>query len=112
MAGPGDAIGPAVLGVLAAGIQDVELALDDDLLTLSGEKKSEKTEEKEGVHLSERAYGSFQRSFRLPFAPDPAKVTARFENGVLSVMLPRPPEAKPPAKRIAIGGGNGRGKPN
>jgi HSP20 family protein len=92
--------------------KDVELTIDDDLLTLAGEKKSEKTEEKEGVHLSERSYGSFQRSFRLPFAPDPAKVIARFENGVLSVRLPRPPEAKPAAKRIAIGGGNGQGKPN
>jgi HSP20 family protein len=92
--------------------KDVELALDDDLLTLSGEKKSERTEEKEGMHLSERSYGTFHRSFRLPFAPDSTKVVARFENGVLSVTLPRPPGAKPSVKRIAIMGGNGRGKPN
>ena len=92
--------------------KDVELALDDDLLTLSGEKKSERTEEKEGMHLSERSYGTFHRSFRLPFAPDSTQVVARFENGVLSVTLPRPPGAKPSVKRIAIMGGNGRGKPN
>jgi HSP20 family protein len=92
--------------------KDVELTLDDDLLTLSGEKKSERIEEKEGMHLSERSYGAFHRSFRLPFAPDPAKVVARFEHGVLSVTLPRPPGAKPSVKRIAIMGGNGRGKPN
>jgi HSP20 family protein len=64
------------------------------------------------MHLSERSYGAFHRSFRLPFAPDPAKVAARFENGVLSVHLPRPPGAKPSIKRIAIMGGEGRGKPN
>ena len=92
--------------------KNVELTIDDDLLTLAGEKKSEKTEEKEGLRLSERSYGSFHRSFRLPFAPDPAKVGARFENGVLTVTLPRPPEAKPSVKRIAIMGGEGRGKPN
>ena len=92
--------------------KDVELALDDDLLTLSGEKKSEKTEEKEGMHLSERCYGGFHRSFRLPYAPDPTKVVARFDNGVLLVTLPRPPGTKPSIKRIAIMGGNGRGKPN
>jgi HSP20 family protein len=92
--------------------RDVELTVDDDLLTLSGEKKSEKVEEKEGLHLSERSYGAFHRSFRLPFAPDPAKVTARFEKGILTVTLPRPPEAKHSIKRIAIMGGDGRGKPN
>lgn len=92
--------------------KDEELTLDDDLLTLSGEKKSERTGEKEGMHLSERSYGAFHRSFRLPFAPDSAKVVARFEQGVLSVTLPRPPGAKPSVKRIAITGGNGRGKPN
>ena len=92
--------------------KDVELALDDDLLTLSGEKKSEKTEEKEGMHLSERCYGGFHRSFRPPYAPDPTKVVARFDNGVLLVTLPRPPGTKPSIKRIAIMGGNGRGQPN
>ncbi len=84
--------------------KDVEVALDGDLLTLSGEKKQEKTEEKEGDHFSERSYGSFRRAIRLPWAADPAQATAAFDKGVLTVTLKRPPEAKPKVNRIPIGG--------
>lgn len=84
--------------------KDIEISLDGDLLTLSGEKRAEKTEEKEGVHISERSYGSFRRTLRLPWSPDPTKVAATFEKGVLSVTLPRPAEAKPTANRIPIAG--------
>ena len=69
--------------------RDVEVALDDDVLTIRAEKKQERREEREGIHLSERAYGTFQRSLRLPFHVDAEQVQARFDNGVLSVTLPK-----------------------
>ncbi|WP_198376495.1 Hsp20/alpha crystallin family protein [Neoroseomonas rubea] len=88
--------------------KDIEISLDGDLLTLSGEKRAETTEEKEGVHISERSYGSFRRTLRLPWSPDPAKVAATFEKGVLSVTLPRPAEAKPTVNRIPIAGASAK----
>ena len=84
--------------------KDVEVALDGDLLTLSGEKKQEKAEEKEGFHLAERSYGSFRRSIRLPWAADATQADATFDKGVLTVTLKRPPEAAPKVNRIPIGG--------
>jgi HSP20 family protein len=50
----------------------------------------------------ERSYGSFARSLRLPFAADPGKAKATFKNGVLSITLPKPPEAKAKAKKVPI----------
>lgn len=70
--------------------QDVDLRLEGDLLTLAGEKKEESKREEGGLHLTERSFGRFQRSFRLPFRPDPADVRAEFDKGVLHVTLPRP----------------------
>jgi HSP20 family protein len=84
--------------------KDVDLSLEGNVLTLSGEKRRETSQEKGGVHISERSYGSFRRAVRLPWAPNPAQATATFDKGVLSVTLPRPPEAKPAANRIPIGG--------
>lgn len=84
--------------------KDVEVSLDGDLLTLSGEKRQETSEEKEGIHISERSYGSFRRSIRLPWAADPAQASAAFDKGVLTVTLKRPPEAVPKVNRIPIGG--------
>jgi len=84
--------------------KDVEVSLDGDLLTLSGEKRQETSEEKEGLHISERSYGSFRRSIRLPWAADPAQASAAFDKGVLTVTLKRPPDAAPKANRIPIGG--------
>lgn len=83
--------------------KDVEVSLEGELLTLSGEKRSERTEEKEGQHLAERSYGSFRRSLRLPWAANPADATAAFDKGVLTVTLKRPPEAEAKANRIPIG---------
>lgn len=84
--------------------KDVELTLEGDLLTLSGEKCQERSEDKEGMHISERSYGSFRRAIRLPWPAEPARANATFEKGVLTVTLPRPPEAKAATKRIPIGG--------
>ncbi|MFX9061797.1 Hsp20/alpha crystallin family protein, partial [Acinetobacter baumannii] len=71
---------------------DIELSLEGDLLTLSGEKREERKTEEKGVHIQERSYGRFQRSLRLPFVPETNSVSASFENGVLRVTLPRPPK--------------------
>lgn len=83
--------------------KDVELSLEGDMLTLSGEKRQEKSDDKAGLHISERSYGAFTRSVRLPWAADPAQASASFDKGVLSVTLTRPPEARPAANRIPIG---------
>jgi HSP20 family protein len=69
--------------------QDIDVSLDDDVLTVRGEKKFERTDEKETYHFVERSYGTFQRSLRLPFSVNPDQVQASFENGVLTVRLPK-----------------------
>lgn len=84
--------------------KDVEVTLEGDMLTLSGEKRQEKSEEKAGMHISERSYGSFRRTIALPWAADPAQASAAFDKGVLTVTLKRPPEAKARTNRIPIGG--------
>lgn len=85
--------------------KDVEVLLSDGHLTIKGEKKQEKKEKKEDYYLHERSYGSFARSVTLPFDADPDKIKAKFANGVLTVTLPKPPEAKAKAKKIPIGKG-------
>jgi HSP20 family protein len=69
--------------------QDIDVSLDDDVLTIRGEKKFERKDEKETYHFVERSYGTFQRALRLPFPVDPEQVQASFENGVLTVTLPK-----------------------
>jgi HSP20 family protein len=83
---------------------DIDLSLDGDLLTLRGEKKQERTTEERGVHVQERSFGSFQRSLRLPFAPEPGSVAASFDKGVLRVTLPKPAQAQAKENRIPIKG--------
>ena len=68
---------------------DVEVALNDDVLTIRAEKKQERKEDREGVHISERMFGTFQRAIRLPFQVNPEQVQAKFENGVLQVTVPK-----------------------
>ena len=65
--------------------QDIDVSLDDDVLTIRGEKKFERKDDKENFHFVERSYGTFQRSLRLPYAVDSEQVQASFENGVLTV---------------------------
>jgi HSP20 family protein len=83
---------------------DVEISLDDDVLTIRGEKKLERTNEKENFHFMERSYGTFQRSLRLPFRVEPDQVQADFTNGVLTVTLPKT-KAQDRARRIQVGSG-------
>ena len=82
--------------------KDVSLALQDGVLTIRGEKKHEHDEEKEGYRMTERRYGSFQRSVRLPDTVDEDKVEASFNNGVLKVSLPKRPEAVGKQRTIPI----------
>src|SRR5262245_46427350 len=82
--------------------KNVSLALQDGVLTIRGERKHEHDEEKENYRVSERRYGSFQRSVRLPDTVDEDKVEATFNNGVLKVSLPKRPEAIGKQRTIPI----------
>ena len=74
--------------------KDIQLELQENLLTVKGEKKQAKEEKDERFHRVERSYGAFTRSVRLPVAVDGSKVTAAFKNGLLTVTLPKTPAAK------------------
>lgn len=84
--------------------KDIDLEIIDDIMTLKGEKKVEKEEkdEKSGMVMRERSYGAFSRTIRLPYAPDPAKVEAKFKKGVLKVTAPKPKDVAKKTKKIAI----------
>jgi HSP20 family protein len=79
---------------------DVTVETDDNVLTIRGEKKSEREEKKEQTRWIERCYGSFTRSFTLPANAQTERVAASFKDGVLTIEVPKRPEAKPRA--IAI----------
>jgi HSP20 family protein len=82
--------------------KNVEVKFADGLLTIKGEKREKKEEKKKDYHLSERSYGSFQRSFTVPDGVDADKIDATFKDGVLTVTLPKTPEAQRKEKQIAI----------
>lgn len=73
---------------------DIQVSVDGDLLTVKGEKKRETETKKEDYYFSERTYGAFSRSLRLPVEVKADKVTANLNNGVLEVHLPKAEEAK------------------
>jgi HSP20 family protein len=81
---------------------DVAIEFDDGVLTVSGERKAEHEESKEGYHRVERSFGAFSRSLTLPQGIDAGAVTASFDRGVLEIRIPKPEERKP--RKIAIGG--------
>ena len=82
--------------------KDIEVSVADDLLTIKGEKKEEKEERARNYYVSERRYGAFQRSFQLPSGIDAEKIEANFQKGVLTLTLPKTPEAQTKEKKIAI----------
>ena len=84
---------------------DVTIELEDNLLTVAGERKAEHESKQEGFYRLERAFGTFSRSLTLPQGIDPEAVTAGFENGVLEVRVPKPEQRKP--RKIAIAGRDG-----
>lgn len=83
---------------------DVKVELEDDVLTISGERKLEHEEKREGYRRIERASGTFSRSLTLPAGVDPASVQASFEKGVLEIKIPKPEQRKPHRVSIGVGG--------
>jgi HSP20 family protein len=84
--------------------EDVKIELEDNVLTISGERKAEHEERQEGYYRVERASGAFARSLTLPEGVDPSGVTANFDRGVLEVRIPKPEERKPRKVAISVGG--------
>ncbi len=82
--------------------EDVNISIENNVLTISGERKFEKKDEGDNFHRVERGYGSFTRSFTLPPTVSAENATAEFENGILHLTLAKREEAKP--RRIEIKG--------
>jgi HSP20 family protein len=82
--------------------EDVKVAVEDGVLTITGERKFEKEEKDKKYHRIERSYGSFYRSFTLPDGADGAKVAAEFKDGVLKVHLPKSEKATPKAVEVKV----------
>src|SRR3954454_9237173 len=79
---------------------DFAIELEDNVLTVSGERKAEHEEKNEGFYRMERSFGQFRRSLTLPEGVDAEKIAATFDKGVLEVRIPKPEERKP--RRVAI----------
>ncbi len=82
--------------------KDVDIRFENGLLTLRGERKLEKDDKRENYHRIERFYGTFTRSFSLPGTIDPEKIKAESKNGILTVHLPKKPEAKPKSIQVKV----------
>jgi HSP20 family protein len=80
--------------------KDVEISIDDDTLTIRGEKKIEENQKDKNVQLSERSYGVFLRVLQLPPGIDPSSVQATMSNGVLKIAIPKPAKSEP--KKIEV----------
>jgi HSP20 family protein len=85
--------------------KDIEVTKDGEVLTIRGEKKEEKETKEKGYFLSERRYGSYLRTLRLPNGIDDSKIEAKAENGVLTILLPKTPETISKPKKIEIKSG-------
>ncbi len=79
---------------------DIDVSIEDNVLTVSGERKFEKNEDEGTFRRVERSYGTFRRSFALPRGVDPSKVEAKFEDGVLTLNLPKSELAK--SRKITV----------
>jgi HSP20 family protein len=94
--------GELVLTAEVPGIdeKDIEIKVEDNTLTLKGERKFEKETKEENYHRIERSYGSFYRAFTLPNSIDPEKIQATHENGVLKITMPKRSELHPRKVKI------------
>lgn len=86
-------------------VEDIDISMTGNSLTIKGEKKSEKEEKGERYYRSERSYGSFRRSIPLPEEVEEEEIEATYKNGVLKVKLPKSPETQKGAKQIEIKSG-------
>ncbi len=82
--------------------KDVDVSLTDDMLVIKGEKRDEREKREKDYHVTERSFGEFRRSFRVPDNVDPNKVTASFSKGVLKVLLPKSKKAAAKERTIPI----------
>ncbi len=80
---------------------DIDLRIEGDMLTIQGERSNQQERDEHGYHVMERSSGSFQRSLRLPFEPDPEKLTADCQNGVLTIHVPKEGQQQR-SKRIEV----------
>jgi HSP20 family protein len=80
--------------------KDIEIKIEDNTLSLRGERKFEKETKEENYHRIERSYGSFYRAFTLPNSIDPDRIQAEYENGVLKISMPKRQELKPRKVKI------------
>jgi HSP20 family protein len=83
---------------------DVKIEVEDNVLTISGERKSEYEQRSEGYHRIERSFGSFSRSLTLPEGVDADAIQASFDSGVLEVQIPKPEQHKPRKVQISLAG--------
>jgi len=82
--------------------KNVEVKVANGVLTIKGEKEEDKEEKKKDYYVRERNFGSFERSFQVPDGVDADKIEANFKKGVLTVTLPKKPEAQKTAKKIDV----------
>ena len=83
--------------------EEIKVGVQDDVLTISGERKYEKEEKDKKFHRIERAFGSFMRSFTIPDDSDGEKVSAEFKDGILRVHLPKTEKVKPKQVEVKVG---------
>ena len=82
--------------------KDVDVRFENGVLTVKGERKLEREEKRENYHRVERSYGTFTRSFSLPGSLDAEKIRAETKHGVVTITLPKKPEAKPRAIQVKV----------
>ena len=86
--------------------KDLDIRVENNTLTVHGERKFEKEEKEENFRRVERQYGSFTRSFTLPQTVDAENVSANYDKGILKISLPKKAEAKPKQIKVNVGGAN------
>ena len=82
--------------------KDIDVSVSDRVLTIKGEKRTDKEIKEEDRYVTERSFGSFRRSMTLPFAPKTEGIEAHMDNGVLTIKLPKPAEAENQTHRIEV----------
>ncbi|MFW6076616.1 MAG: Hsp20/alpha crystallin family protein [Hyphomicrobiales bacterium] len=82
--------------------KDIDVSVANDVLTIRGEKKNGREEKRQGYYLAERSYGAFHRAIALPPGVDGDKAKAEFKQGILTVTLPKTPEARSKVKKIDV----------